>query len=153
MTVSSLEYPSVLKTLKDNKFASGATPTNLVWSVSAKGNEATALGSSLITFTGNNPSHMGAMAKIVHRVVIRIGRRVWPVSISHEVIATKDLEARTDAATKLSRFKSVNGHKLSLDRSYGRMSVLDTAVYDRNSGPCPQYTVLMQLLYTSDAVD
>lgn len=32
MTVSSLEYPSVPNTLKDNKFASGATPTNLVWS-------------------------------------------------------------------------------------------------------------------------
>lgn len=32
MTVSSLEYPSVANTLKDNKFASGATPTNLKWS-------------------------------------------------------------------------------------------------------------------------
>lgn len=29
MTVSSFEYPSLLNTLKANKFASGATPTNL----------------------------------------------------------------------------------------------------------------------------
>lgn len=36
MTVSSLEYPSVLNTLNDSKFASGATPTNLAWSAQDK---------------------------------------------------------------------------------------------------------------------
>lgn len=116
---------------------------NESYTVSTKENEATVPGNSLITFAGNDTSHMGAVAKIVHRVVIRIGRRVRPVSISYEVIATEDLEAWADAATKLSRVESVNSHITLLDRSYCRMGVLDTAVDDRNSGSSPPNTILM----------
>lgn len=101
MTVSSLEYPSLVNTLKDNKFASGATPTNLVC-VSKNKSQLKAHGNSLVTLAGYNASNMRAMAKVVHRVLIRHGRRHWPVPISNEIITTKDLEARADAATQLS---------------------------------------------------
>lgn len=86
---------------------------------------------------------MCAVTIIVHRVIIRVGRRVWPVSISHEVITTKDLEARTDAATKLSHIESVKIYKRSLEMSYRRMSVLDAAVDDCNSGSSSQDTIIM----------
>lgn len=121
--------------------------------VSAKGNEATVFRNSLITFSGNNPSHVSAVPIIVHRVIIRIGRRVWPVPISHKVITTKNLEARTDAATKLSRVESVNNYKRSLEVPYRRVSVLDAAVDNCNSGPSSQDTIIMQLLDAGNAVD
>lgn len=98
---------------------------------------------SLITLSGNNPSHMCAVTIIVHRVIIRVGRRVWPVSISHKVITTKNLEARTDAATKLLHIDSVNNYKRPLEVSYRRVSVLDAAVDDCNSGSSSQDTILM----------
>lgn len=107
---------------------------------------------SLITLSGNNPSHVGAVPIIVHRVIIGIGRRVWPVSISHKVITTKNLEARTDAATKLSHIESVNNFKRSLQVSYRRVSVLDAAVDDCNSGSSSQDPILMQLLDAGNAV-
>lgn len=121
--------------------------------VSPNAKKTTAPGNSLITFSGNDSSHMGTVAKIIHRVGVGTGRRVRPVSISYEVIATEDLEARTDATTELSRVESVNNHKRPLDGSYSRVSVLDTAVDDRNSGPSSQDTILVQLLHTSDAMD
>lgn len=107
----------------------------------------------LITLSGNNSSHMGSVAIIVHRIIIRVGRRVWPVSISHKVITTKNLEARTDSATKLSRIESVNNYKRSLEVSYRRMGVLDAAVDDCNSSPSSQDSILMQLLDAGNAVD
>lgn len=108
---------------------------------------------SLITLSGNNSSHMGAVAIIVHRIIIRVGRRVWPVSISHKVITTKNLEARTDSATKLSRIESINNYKRSLEVSYRRVGVLDAAVDDCNSSSSSQDPILMQLLDTGNAVD
>lgn len=151
MTVSSLEYPSVPNTLKDNKFASGATPTNLEM-VSAKRNGATACRNSLITLSSHNPSYMRPVTIVVHRVVVRIGRRVWPISIPNKVITTKDFEARADTSAQLSHIKSVNSQNRQLKGSYSRVGVLDTAVDDRNSGPSSQDTILMQLLDTSDAM-
>lgn len=108
---------------------------------------------SLITLSCNNPSHMSAVPIVVHRVIIRVGRRVWPVSVSHKVITTKNLEARTDSATKLSRIESVNNHKRSLEVSYRRVGVLDAAVDDCNSSSSSQDPILMQLLDAGNAVD
>lgn len=108
---------------------------------------------SLVTLPRYDASHMGPVTKVAHRVIVRIGRRVWPIPISHKVITTKDLEARTDATTQLSRLELVHSHERSLEGSYSRVSVLDAAVDDRNSSPSPQDTVLVQLLDSSDAVD
>lgn len=108
---------------------------------------------SLITLSGNNPSYMGAVPIVVHRVVIRIGRRVWPISISYKVITSNDLEARTDTSTKLSHIESVNNYKRSLEESYRRVGVLDAAVDDCNSGSSSQDTIIMQLLDAGNPVD
>lgn len=96
---------------------------------------------------------MGPMAKMVQRVSVRIGRRVWPISISYKVITAKNFEARTDASAQLSHIKSVNNQDRSVKGSYSRVGVFDTAVDDRNNGPSSQDTVLMQLLDPSDAMN
>lgn len=95
---------------------------------------------------------MGPVTIVVHRVIIGIGRRVWPIPISYKVITTKDFEARPDTSAQLSHVKSVNNQNKSAIGPYSRMSVLDTAVDDRNSGPSSQDTIFMQLLDTSDAM-
>lgn len=153
MTVSSLEYPSVLNTLKDNKFASGATPTNLSWSAQKEMKPQNP--NSLITLSGYDASHVGTVAKVVHRVIVGIWRRVWPVPVSNKVISTKHLESRTDTATQLSyiQVRRINNQEVFLDVSYRRVSVLDAAIDNSNSGPSSQDTISVQLLYTSDAMD
>lgn len=74
---------------------------------------ATAYGSSLITLSGDDPGNVCPVTIIVHWVIVRHGRSVWPVPIPYEVITTKNLEAWTDTTTQLSHFESVNYHKRS----------------------------------------
>lgn len=112
-----------------------------------------ALRNSLITFPGNDASHMGAVAKVVQGVLVRHRRSVWPTSISHKIITTKDLEARANTTTQLSYIESVDNHKMYPSRSYSRVSVFDAAVDDGNSGPCAEDTVSVQLLNSCDAMD
>lgn len=109
-------------------------------------------GNSLITLPSYDPSYVSSVAKVVHWVVVWDRWRIWPTSVSHEVITTKDFEARTNTATQLSyamSVKKLHASSLQIDLTAGCVysiplsTIATTAPAPKTFSPCSFSTPVM----------